>query len=261
MEKLSVVIITYNEENNIGQCLESVEWADEIVVVDSLSTDRTVDIAKDYTDKIYPRAWEGYGKQKKYAVGQASNRWVLSLDADERITDELKLEIIEVLGADQITISGYEIPRKAFFGDTWVRHGGWYPDYVLRLFRKDQGCFSERLVHETVEISGSAGRLKHCIEHYPYRSISDFVVRMERYSTLSAQVYYQEGRRVGWFETILRSWFTFIQMILLQRGFLDGVLGFELACFYSFYTFLKYAKLIELNSKSEEKSGVVEAVS
>lgn len=254
MEKLSVVVITYNEADNISRCLESVKWADEIIIVDSFSTDRTLDIARKYTNKTFQRAWDGYGRQKNYAIAKTTHKWVLSLDADERVTPRLAEEIMALFQSGQPPMAAYEMPRKAFFGDTWVRHGGWYPDYVIRLFRKDKARFNERPVHEAVEVSQPTGRLQHSIEHYTYRTISDFIHRMDRYSTLSAELYYKEGRRVGWVETVFRAWFTFVQMFLLKRGFLDGALGFQLAILYSYYTFVKYMKVKEL-WQSENRAG------
>lgn len=252
MEKLSVAIITYNEEDNIGDCLESVKWADEIIIVDSFSTDRTVDIAGKYTDRIFQRTWDGYGCQKNHAIAKATNKWILTLDADERVTPELAEEIMALFQSGQPPMEGYELPYKVFFGNKWVRHGGWYPEYHIRLFRKDRARFKERLVHEGVEVTGAVGRLHHFVEHYTYRSISDFIQRMDRYSALSAEAYYKEGRRVGWVETAFRAWFTFVQMFFLKRGFLDGALGLELAVLYACYTFVKYAKLKELEESKRE---------
>ncbi len=253
MEKLSVVVITYNEADNISRCLESVKWADEIVVVDSFSTDRTLDIAEKYTKKIFQKAWDGYGPQKNYAIAKTTHKWILSLDADEKVTLELAEEIMNLFRSGEPAVAGYKIPRKAFFGDTWVRHGGWYPDYVVRLFRKDRGRFNERLVHEAVEVTEHTGKLQHCIEHYTYRSVSDFLQRMDRYSTLSAKVYFKEGRRAGCVETAFRAWFTFVHMYFLKKGFLDGTLGFQLAILYSYYTFAKYMKLDELWQQDRSK--------
>jgi len=246
METLSVVIITYNEEENIGRCLESVKWADEIIIVDNFSTDRTLDIARRYTGQVFQRKWDGYGSQKNHGITKATNNWILAIDADEKVTSELSGEIQALFRSCEPPLAGYELPYKVFFGDRWVRHGGWYPEYHLRLFRKDKGRFKERLVHEGVEVSGQVGRLHNFVEHYTYRSISDFVQRMDRYSTLSAEAYYEEGRRVGWVESAFRAWFTFVQMYILKRGFLDGAVGFQLAILYSYYTFVKYAKLREL---------------
>jgi len=249
MEKLSVVIITYNEEDNIDRCLESVKWADEIIIVDNFSTDRTLDIARRYTDQIFQRKWDGFGSQKNYAISKATNNWILAIDADERITPELAGEIRVLFRAGELPMAAYELPYKVFFGDQWVRHGGWYPEYHIRLFCKDKGRFKERLVHEGVEVSGPVGRLRHFVEHYTYRSISDFIQRIDRYSTLSAEAYYKEGRKVGWVETAFRAWFTFVQMYILKRGFLDGGVGFQLAVLYACSTFVKYAKLKELSEK------------
>ncbi len=246
MEKLSVVIITYNEEDNIGSCLESVKWADEIIILDGFSTDRTVNIARKYTDRIFRRVWDGYGRQKNNAIAKAANRWILSLDADERVTAQLAEEIMALLQTGQPPMAGYELPFKVFFGDKWVRHSGWFPEFHIRLFRSDKAKFKERLVHEGVQVAGPVGRLHHFVEHFTYRSVSDFIQRMDRYSTLSADAYYKEGRQAGWIETAFRSWFTFFQMYLLKQGFRDGALGFQLAILYSYYTFVKYAKLKEL---------------
>jgi glycosyltransferase involved in cell wall biosynthesis len=246
MEKLSVIVITRDEEYNIVECLESVKWVDEIVVVDDFSRDATVEIARRYTDLIFQRKLDGYGRQKNFAIGKATNNWILNIDADERVTLELSEEIRALLGGNKQLLAGYELPYKVFFGSQWIRHGGWYPEYHLRLFQKDKGQFKERLVHEGVEVSGSVGRLQHFVEHYTYRSVSDFIKRMNRYSKLSAEFYYEEGRRVGWVETAFRAWFTFVQMYFLKRGFLDGATGLQLAVLYAFYTFVKYAKLQEL---------------
>ena len=189
--KLSVVIITYNEEANIRACLESVKWVDEVVILDNYSTDRTIEIAGKYTDKIFMRRWDGYGSQKNRAIEKATNNWILALDADERVTPELADEIQDLFRKGDPPMDGYELPYKVYFGNKWIRHGGWYPEYHLRLFRKDKGGFEERPVHEKVRISGRVGRLNHYIEHYTYRSISDFIQRMDRYSTLSAETYFK----------------------------------------------------------------------
>jgi glycosyltransferase involved in cell wall biosynthesis len=253
MEKLSVVIITYNEEDNIGPCLESVKWADEVVILDGFSTDRTVDIARKYTDRIFQRVWDGYGRQKNHAMAKAGHKWILSLDADERVTGELAEEITALFQTGEPPMVGYKLPFKVFFGGRWVRHSGWFPEYHIRLFRRDKGRFKERLVHEGVEVTGPVGQLQHFVKHYTYRSVSDFIQRMDRYSTLSAKAYYKEGYRVSWIETAFRAWFTFFQMFFFKQGFRDGALGFQLAILYSYYTFIKYAKLKELRRTEQER--------
>lgn len=244
-EKLSVTIITLNEEREIGACLESVAWADEIVVVDSGSTDRTVEIAGKFTEKVFQHPWEGYARQKNWAVAQASHDWILSVDADERVPPALRGEIEAAVGSPS-PAAGYLIPRKNFFLGRWIRHGGWYPDYVLRLFRRKRGHFAERRVHEAVAVDGPVGRFKNPLEHYTYRSLEAYFDRMDRYSTLAAQELFERGKRASGFDRTLRPWATFLKMYFLRRGFLDGRDGFLLARLYSMYTFSKYAKLAKM---------------
>lgn len=244
-EKLSVTIITLNEETEIGPCLESVAWADEIVVVDSGSADRTVEIAKKFTEQVFHHPWEGYAGQKNWAVAQASHEWILSIDADERVPPALRTEIEAVLGTAS-PAAGYFIPRKNFFLGRWIRHGGWHPDYVLRLFQRKRGRFIERRVHEAVSVEGPAGRLETPLEHYTYRSMKAYFERMDRYSTLAAEELFERGRRANVFDLALRPWTTFLKMYFLRLGFLDGRDGFLLARLYSLYTFSKYAKLAKM---------------
>jgi glycosyltransferase involved in cell wall biosynthesis len=243
--QLSVTIITYNEEKNIRDCLESVAWTEEIIVVDSFSTDRTLEICQEYTDKIYRKTWEGYARQKNSALEKASFPWILSIDADERVTPELRKEITSVFEGNN-SLDGYYIPRRNFFLGRWIRHGGWYPDYTMRLFKKGKARFVLREVHESAVISGTTGYLKNPLEHYTYKSISDFLQRMDHYSTLSAREYFQRGGRGGSLHILFAPLLTFVRMYILQRGFLDGYLGFLLSVLYSYYTLTKYAKLKEL---------------
>ena len=245
MKGLTVIVITYNEEENIRACLESVKWADEIVILDSYSNDNTVKICKEYTEKIFFNEWLGFGKQKNLCIEKANFDWILNLDADERIASEMKEEIINVLNQENI-YDGYYIAIKNFFDKKWIRYGGWYPDYNLRLFKKDKGRFKEREVHEKVSLNGKTGYLKNPLEHHTYKNISDFLKRMNKYSTLSAEELYKNHKKVGYLDMLLRPPFTFFKMYILKRGFLDGYLGFLLALLYSFYTFSKYTKLKEL---------------
>jgi glycosyltransferase involved in cell wall biosynthesis len=241
---LSITIITLNEERNLPACLESAAFADEIIVIDSGSTDSTLDIAKGFTDHVFQEPWKGYAGQKNLAQDKAQGPWILNIDADERITPSLKEEILSVL--EQIpSFAGFKIPRKNFFCGQWIRHGGWYPNYLLRLYRKDAGSFAPREVHEQVVVRGEIGTLKSPLEHYTYDSISDYLKRMNRYSDLSARQYFLEGKKVSWVEILFRTWFTFFRMWILQKGLLDGANGLVLAVLYSYYTFTKYAKLKE----------------
>jgi glycosyltransferase involved in cell wall biosynthesis len=248
MEKISVAIITKNEEANIRDCLECVRWADEVVVVDNGSTDGTQQICQAFQARFYLEEWKGFSQQKNSAIEKTRNEWVLSLDADERVSPALQQEIKEVLERGPST-DGYFIARKNFFLGRWIKHCGWYPDYNLRLFRKSRGRFRERAVHERVEIEGKVGYLKHPLEHYTYRSLSDFFQRMDGYSTLAAREMRNEGKKYRFFDVFFRPPFTFLQMYILRAGFLEGYLGFLLSVLYSFYTFAKYSKLKELQEK------------
>ncbi len=252
---LSVAIITYNEEENIKDCLESVKWADEIVVVDSGSADRTQEICRQYTDKVFTLEWTGFADTKQKAVNLTTHPWVFVLDADERVTKELKEEILNVI-KDKSSKVGYYVPRKNYFGKKWIKHSGWWPDYTIRLFRKEKGSFEPREVHEAININGSTGYLKNPLEHYTYKDIADYLKRMERYSTLAAKELYKKGRRANILDIVFRPPATFIRMFLLQLGILDGIYGIILACLYSRYTFNKYSKLKSLgkNKMSNAKA-------
>ncbi len=242
---LSVTIITLNEERNLRDCLESVRFADEIIVVDSGSRDLTLSIAKEFKAQVFQEPWKGFAGQKNSAQDKAQGPWILNIDADERVTEDLRLEIQKVLQEDS-PVAGFRVPRKNFFCGQWIRHGGWYPNYQLRLYRKEAGRFAPREVHEQVEVKGPVGTLISPLDHYTYHSISDYIKRMDRYSELSARQYLREGRQVSWPEILFRSWFTFIQMWVLKGGLLDGANGLILAALYSQYTFIKYSKLKQL---------------
>lgn len=245
MEKISVAIITKDEEKNIGACLESIRWADEIVVVDSGSIDKTREICGEYGAKVFVEEWQGFGRQKNKAVEKSKNEWVLNLDADEKVTPELAAEIAEVL-EKKTDLSGFYIPRKNFFASRWIRHGGWYPDYNLRLFRKSKGRFQERQVHEKVILDGQAGYLKNPLEHRTYGSLKQFLQRQDLYSDLAAQEMRREGKRYHFYDILFRPTWTFLQMYVIRAGFLDGYYGYLLARLYAYYTLAKYSKLKEL---------------
>ncbi len=244
MEKISVTIIALNEENNIRECLESVKWADEIVVSDSGSVDRTIEICRGFGAKVYSDKWYGFGKQKNLCAARAANDFILNIDADERVTPELRDEILKAVKSGNM--AGYYIPRKNFFGDRWIRRCGWYPDYNLRLYSKGRGGFSERLVHEAASVAGPKGYLKNPLVHRTYSGISDYMARMDRYSTLAARQMLDEGKDAGLTDLAFRPLFTFFKMFVLKSGFLEGAAGFTLSGLYACYTFTKYAKLREL---------------
>jgi glycosyltransferase involved in cell wall biosynthesis len=250
---LSVAIITYNEEENIREALESIKWANEIVVVDAFSTDRTQEICREYTDKVFSMEWEGFARQKNKAISMTTHQWVFVLDSDERITEELKEEILQVIN-DRDSVDGYYVARKNYFGHRWIRHGGWWPDYTLRLFRRQKGLFEIREVHEALKINGKTGYLKHPIEHYTYKNSNDFLKRMETYSTLAAKELFKKGRKANILDITLRPLATFFRMSFLQLGILDGIYGIILAYLYSLYTYNKYAKLREMGKQSKVAS-------
>ncbi len=243
MTGISAILITRNEEGNVADCLASLVFADEIVVVDSGSTDRTEEICRrDPRVRWYAEEWKGFGPQKNSALDKAEGPWIFSIDADERVSDGLAREIAG-LDLPSLPIDGFRVSRRSYFGDTWVRHGGWYPDYVIRLWRKERGRFNDRKVHESVSVAGSVDTLRGDLIHYTYRDTADFLERMERYAALGAEELRKEGARGTLLDLWCRPPFTFLKMFLFQRGFLDGALGFRLAWLYSRYTYAKYAKL------------------
>lgn len=248
MPGLAVVIITRNEEENIVPCLESASFADEIVVLDSGSTDRTVELARQFTSRVFTAPWEGFGKTKNRAVEAATMPWIFVLDADERLTPELRQEIEAILQADG-PLDGYRVPRRNFFCGRFIKHLGWYPDYSIRLFRRERGRFQEREVHESVQVQGRVGTLRQPMLHYTYRSLSDFLQRLDRYSTLAAREIIKQGIKPHWGELVWRPLLTFVKLYLLKRGFLAGRDGYTLAFLYSTYTFVKYAKARELRQQ------------
>lgn len=244
MPKISTIIITYNEEDNIRRCLESVSpIADEIIVVDSKSTDRTLAIAREYTDRVYIRDWPGYGAQKQWALEQCSHEWVLSLDADEEVSPKLRSEIE---GLD-FTADGYYTPRLTWYMNRWIRHSGWYPNHVLRLFRKEKAVFTPNIVHETATVDGPTRRLNHPLFHYSYRDISHHIEKMNDFTSLAARQMYELGKRPTLHSLTLYPLFGFLKMYVQKRGFLDGSAGLVIAVLHFYYVFLKYAKLLELH--------------
>jgi glycosyltransferase involved in cell wall biosynthesis len=234
MSKVSVTIITLNERGNIAECLASVAWADEVIVSDSGSTDGTVDICRSMGAQVHTDDWLGFGAQKNLCASRASNPWVLNIDADERVPPALAAEIREAI--DSGDLEGYTMPRRNHFGGRWIKHCGWYPDRNLRLYRKDAGGFSESMVHESVKVDGVTGSLKNPLEHYTYSDVSDYLGRMQRYSTLAAEEMHARGRRAGVLDLLIRPPVTFIKMYILRRGFLEGRLGLVLSTLYASYT-------------------------
>lgn len=248
MSGISATVIALNEEANITEALDSLGWADEIVVVDSGSTDATLDICRKYGIAPYTRAWTGYVDQKNFAVEKATNDWVFSLDADERVSPTLQQEIVDLLNAGP-RHPGYRIPRVAYFMGRWICHGDWYPDYQLRLFDRRHGRWQGGRVHESVTLDQEPGFLSGKIHHFTYRNLSAYLLRLENYSTLAAADYRQRGKVSTPLGMLLYPMATFLKAYLLKRGFLDGVPGFVVAVMGAVSVFFKYAKLHELQGR------------
>jgi (heptosyl)LPS beta-1,4-glucosyltransferase len=244
--KLSVVIITKNEEHNIRDCLQSVSWADEILVVDAESEDRTKELAGEFTPHVFVRPWSGFGAQKNFGIGQAGSDWILILDADERVSREIKEEIQDLIRSwvegDPVA---FEIPRRNIFYGKWVRWGGAYPDCQIRLFRKGKAQYNNVEIHENLLVSGDVGRLQGHFEHYTERKIVDHFRKFNLYTTLAAREKGKTQVQVQWYHLLINPLVVFLKTYLLRKGFRDGIRGVIFAVFASMYTFVKYAKLWE----------------
>jgi glycosyltransferase involved in cell wall biosynthesis len=249
VQKVTATVITRNESANIAAALESLRWADEIVVVDSESTDSTVEIARRYTDRVIVRPWPGYVAQKNFAAGQASYDWIFSLDADERVTPELAAEVRALLSALPAA-AGYRIPRVAFHCGRWIRSTDWYPDHQLRLYDRRHALWTGRLVHESVRADGPVSRLHGEIQHYAYRDLAHHLQTMDRYTTLAARQMFEDGRRASWIDVLITPRLTFFRNYVLRGGFRDGMAGLVVSVMNAYYVGLKFAKLWELCSLS-----------
>ena len=245
---LSVAIIALNEEHKLPACLSSVAWADDVVVCDSGSTDRTLELAQCAGARTFQDPWRGFAAHKNLAVERCRHPWVLVLDADERVPPALR-DAIEAVLRDAAALDGYFIPRRNYFLGRWIRGGGWSPDDSLRLFRKSRGRFAARSVHETVVVDGRVGRLTTPLDHFTYDSVGDFLRRMERYAALASDELWSAGRRARITDLTVRPVWTFVRMYLLRRGFVDGWRGLLLAGLYACYTFAKYAHLWERGAR------------
>ncbi len=249
MQKLTVTVITRNESPHIAAALESVNWADEIIVVDSESTDDTVEIAGRYTSRVVVRPWPGYVAQKNFAAAQATHDWILSLDADERVSAGLRDEIRRML-AEPMTATGYRIPRVTFHLGRWIRSTDWYPDYQLRLYDRRRAQWAGRYVHESVHTDGHVATLRGELQHYAYRDLAHHVETMDRYTALAARQMFEDGRRANWIDILVVPRLTFFRNYILRGGFRDGMVGLIISAMNAYYVSVKFAKLWELCSPS-----------
>lgn len=247
---LSVIIIAKNEAGNIRDCIASVAWADEIVVVDSGSTDDTVGIAEEVGARVYMHAdWPGFGPQKNRALGYATGDWVLSIDADERVTPELRKDIEQTMR--EAKADGYCCPRLSQFCGKFIRHSGWYPDYVLRLFRRNAGRFSDSLVHEIVLLDGKTARLKNPLLHYSYLTQDDVERKVKQYSSAAAEQMFKAGKKSTWLDAVLSGLWAFVRTYVMRLGVLDGIAGLNIATMNARTTYLKYRKLAALRATKQ----------
>jgi len=251
--KLSVVVLTKNEENNIEACLKSVfGWADEIIVVDDESNDGTVKIVKKYTDKVFLRKMDIEGRHRNWAYAKANNLWVLSLDADERITEELRNEIAMVL-SQPATYNGFTIPRRNYIGNYWVRFGGWYPSPQLKLFRKDKFRYEEVQVHPRAFMDDPCGHLQSDIIHYSYRDLEDFLAKLNRQTSWEARKWFEANKPMRLARFIWRTIDRFLRTYIGRKGYRDGFIGFTIAFYAGLYQFISYLKYREIIMKKGEQ--------
>lgn len=251
---LSVVLITRNEEANIAQCLASVSFAAEIVIVDSGSTDRTVELAHAAGAKVsQTQDWPGFGAQKNRALAQATRSWVLAIDADERVTPALRDEIFSVIAAGESRFAGWDMPRRSSICGHDMAHSGWYPDRVTRLFRRGRGRFSDDLVHERVIVDGAVGHLRADLLHTTYPDIETMLRKLDRYSSDSARAMHENGVRSSFAGALLRGLWAFVRTYVLRRGFLDGRMGLVVALSVAETTYYKYLKLWLMGKGTEAR--------
>jgi glycosyltransferase involved in cell wall biosynthesis len=244
MEKISVYVLTFNNERTIERCLNSLRWADEVVIVDSYSTDNTLEICRCFTDKIYQRQWTNHQEQYQYAADLTTNRWLIFVDADEEVPSELAQEIQEELEINNGQWDGYIVHRRTYYLGRWIQHGGWYPDYEIRLYDRNKGKWEGGL-HAKVTVEGRIKTMKNHYFHYTYRDISDQVQTIDRYSQIAVEDMFREGKKFSFINMLLNPPFRFIKEYIFKRGFLDGIPGVVIIISTMFYVFIKHAKLWE----------------
>ncbi len=241
-----------NEERNIEEAIASLKFASQIVVADTGSSDRTMEFAKRAGAEVHSICFDGYGESKNRAIEFARHDWIFCMDADERVTPGLAAEIMKAVRADS-PFDGYEVSRLSYFLGKPVKHSGWFPDYVLRLFKRDRGSYTSRLVHEAVKVNGKTSRLEGLLLHHSYRDLDSYMEKLNVYSTLNARELYNDGRRCGIASMLAHPLATFLKMYVFRAGFLDGYRGMLLAGLSAFHVFIKYAKLRDLSERG--KSG------
>jgi glycosyltransferase involved in cell wall biosynthesis len=251
MEKISAIVIAFNEEKNIERCLQSLDWADEIVVIDSFSTDQTRVLSKKYTPRVIQHKWEGFVKQKIYATSQASYDWIFSIDADEEVSDQLKYEIMRIKQAGP-AVQAYQMPRKMFYLGKWITHGSWYPDYKVRLFNRQHGHWAGLDIHEYWQGKSRCEKLKGDLLHYSYENITDHINKINILTSQAAAEMLQKGEKDSYWNILINPFIKFCKSYFIQAGFSDGFVGLIIALLGSYYVFLKYLKLWELRHSASK---------
>lgn len=249
MQRISVILITKNEAHDLPDCLASVSWADEIIICDSGSTDATLDIARQYTPHVFSTDWPGFGPQKNRALSKATGDWILSIDADERVSSELRDEIKAVLSRKD-DLDAFSIPRHSLYCGHKIRFGDWRGDRVTRLFRREKAQFTNALVHESLQVNGKTGSLKSPLIHLAFKDFNEVLAKMDHYSSLGAQNHFAAGKSASFSKAVVRSMWTFIRGYFIRLGFLDGKAGFQLAVSNAEGCYYRYLKLISLWKES-----------
>lgn len=244
--KVSATVLTYNNEATLEQCLKSIQWVDEIVLVDSFSDDSTLEIAERYASIVFQREWPGFISQRNFAREKASGEWILWVDADEVVSKALSEEMQWAMINAQGEIAGYLVPRCTFYLGRWIRHGGWYPDLSVRLFRREAGHWAGQEPHARVEVKGKLGRLKNDLLHFNYRTFGDQIRTIDRYSDMSALEMYRSGVKFRLHKPILHPLGRFVKEYIIKGGFMDGIPGLVIVVSTMYYVFAKYIKLWEL---------------
>jgi len=247
MPSISAIIITFNESLRIKSCLDSIQWVDEIIILDSGSTDNTIEICKRYTPHVYTTDWPGFGKQKNRALQKATCDWVLSIDADEIVSAKLRSEIQEAITKSRV--DGFEIPRLSSYCGQVIKHSGWYPDYVMRLIRRGKGAFSNSPVHEKLETNSKVEKLNNHLVHHSFENLEQVLNKVNHYSSISAETLFSNRKKATLYTAIFKGLWTFLRTYLLKAGFLDGQKGIMLAISNAEGTYYKYLKLALLNEK------------
>ncbi|HHB91868.1 MAG TPA: glycosyltransferase family 2 protein [Thioploca sp.] len=253
MVNLSVIIITKNEEHCIENCLNSIAWCDEIIIVDSGSTDNTITICNKFTDKIYIKNnWQGFGHQKNLALTKATGKWVLSIDADEQVPIALRQEIEFVINSSELF--AFRIPRLSNYCGKWMRHSGWFPDYIIRLFKRNYASFTNDLIHEKIQVNNDKiGTLQNSLLHYSFTSLEEVLEKINSYSSANAQMHYEKDKQSSLKQAVWHGLWAFIRTYLLRAGFLDGKEGFMLAVSNAEGTYYRYLKLMYLQENAKNK--------